>query len=372
MKIYFRLQFIVLLIVVITQGCKTDNSVGAETISIDSANVFVPIVKIKLDSRQKNLIAKKAEWETISGLFSINNNEVSHYSVTCKYEVTGDTLAFTPVLPLGNGIAFEVRVFGKSDTLTKRYTTPMFAANHTTPTVSNIYPLAATVPSNILMFHVEFTTPMNEDVMTFKDIAILDENGVAKKRVWREKSNWSNDGKHLVLMVHPGRIKRGIEYMKELGVLFEEGKQYTLVVPTHLKDKYGKPLGKEYKKTFTIAAADRDIPVYQQSAFVSPQKDTKNAITLSFSEAIDYGTAQLGIEVFTAEGNKVDGVVTSTNNDSQWNFTPTQNWEDKTYTIALNDYLGDLASNHLTRKFEVEHLDSIAKRRTLKFEFKVQ
>lgn len=354
------------------QACNTNNNSVAKTISIDSTNVFVPVVKIKLDSRQKNMIAEKVEWETLSGLFSINNNVVSPYSVTCKYSVIDDTLAFAPVSPLGNGISFEIRVFGESDTLTKRYTTPVFAAKHVTPTVSNIYPLSAKVPSNILMFHVEFETPMNEGVMAFKDIAILDEKGEAKERVWREKSNWSNDGKHLVLMVHPGRIKRGIEYMKELGVLFEEGKQYTLVVPAHLKDKYGKPLGKEYKKTFTITAADRDIPVYAQSAFVSPQKNTKNAITLNFSEAIDYGTAQLGIEVFTAEGKKVEGTVASASNDSQWSFTPTQDWEDKSYTLALNDFLGDLASNHLTRKFEVEHIDSIAKRHTLTFEFKPQ
>ncbi len=351
------------------QACKNNNANSVTTISIDSAQVFMPVIKIKLSDAQKNLITKKAKWETISGLFSINNNVVSPYSVTCKYIVTGDTLFYTPIMPLGNGVAFEVQVYGQADIIRQRYTTPMFAANHTAPTVSNIYPLAATVPSNVLMFHVAFTTSMNEDPMAFKDIEVLDENGVAKMRVWREKSNWTNDGKHLVLMVHPGRIKRGIEYIKELGVLFEEGKQYTLVIPAHLKDKYGKPLGKEYKKTFTISAADRDIPVYQQSAFVSPQKNTKNAITLGFSEAIDYGTAQLGIQVFTADSVEIEGTINPTNSDSQWSFIPAQNWQEVTYTLALNDYLADLASNHLTRKFEVKHLDSIAKRHTLKYTF---
>ena len=213
---------------------------------------------------------------------------------------------------------------------------------------------------------------MNEDFMAFKDILIVDEEGVEKKMVWREKSNWANDGKHLVLMVHPGRIKRGIDYMQQLGPLFEEGKKYTLIIPQSLKDKYGRPLGQEYKKTFTVSAPDRDIPVYKQSTFVAPQKNTKDTITLNFTEAIDYGTAYLGIGFFADDSKKVEGVVIPTNSDSQWGFVPTQKWQDKKYTITLNDYLADLASNHLTRKFEVEHLDSIAKRHTLKYTFMPQ
>ncbi len=360
---------IALLIGIVAQACKNNNTNGAATISIDSTNVYLPVIKIKLDDRQKNLIAKKAEWETISGLFSINNHKVSPYSVTCKYTVTDDTLIFTPVLPLGNGIDFEVQVYNQNHTATKRYTTPLYTTQQQVPSVNNIYPLVKTIPSNILMFHVSFSTSMNEDIMAFKDVLIVDENGVEKKMVWREKSNWANDGKHLVLMIHPGRIKRGIDYMEQLGPLFEEGKQYTLIIPPSLTDRYGQPLGQEYKKTFTICAPDRNMPAYKQSTFVAPHKNTKEAITLNFTEAIDYGTAYLGIEVYTADSTKVEGVVIPTNSDSQWGFVPTKNWQDKKYILSLNDYLADIASNHLTRKFEVKHIDSIAKRHTLKYEF---
>lgn len=351
-------------------SCKTKTTASTASITIDSTNAYLPVIKIKVNSTLKNLITKKTEWETIVGLFSINNNVVSPYAVTCNYNLQGDTLKLIPVLPLGNQLAFEVKVFTNNDTLKKRFTTPLYNTQQQKPAISGIYPLAPSIPTNILMFHITFATPMTEDELVFKDILILDDKGKEKQRVWREKASWTSDGKHLVLMVHPGRIKKGIKYMDDYGVLFEVGKKYTIVIPEHIKDSYGKPLGKEYRKTYTITAMDTIIPVYNSKNIVT-KANTNNSISLKFSEPIDYGTAQLGIEIENGKNKKIEGKL-EPNSDKAWTFTPTQNWQQGSYTIKLNDYVADLASNHLTRKFEMKHLDSMINREGLKFKFEAK
>lgn len=370
-KIRALLYLVLLFVVGFLYSCNTKSSNESVNITIDSTKVYLPEIKIKVNDRQKKLIAKKTKWETIAGLFSINNNIVSPYAVTCNYVLQGDTLKLTPIAPLGRQLDFEVRVYIQNDTLKKHYTTPAYIGNQPTPKVSNIYPLTDAIPTNILMFHVVFSTPMFEDDMAFRDILILDDKGNEKEKVWREKSSWANNGKHLVLMVHPGRIKKGIEYMDEYGVLFEVGKKYTIVVPQHLKDKYGKPLGKEYRKSFTVTAMDRNIPLYQNEKLIIPKANAKDSLILYFSEPIDYGTAQIGIEVTNAKNEKCLGSLTPIS-DNKWSFIPEINWEKGSYTLKLNDYVADLASNHFTRKFEVTHIDSIKNREAIKYKFIVE
>lgn len=361
-----------LFLIAILFACACDNPQGKSNVAdivIDSTKVFLPVIKVKLNSNQKNMLQQKTGGETISGLFIVNDNKPSPYSVTVKYWQEADTLYYTPKLKLGNGLEFEIQLYTSHDTLRKRFSTPSVVAGKKSG-VENIYPLTDTVPDNILMFHVRFQTPMVEDPRAFKKIRLVDEKGEEKQKVWREKSNWTEDGRNLVLMIHPGRVKRGIEYVKEQAVLFEEGKSYTLIIPAEMKDKSGNSLAREYTKTFVVSRADREIPLFQNSKLTPPPKNTQEPITLSFSEPIDYGTAQIGIAIFAADKKKLQGKLTALT-DKKWFFIPKNPWKKGKYTIVINDYLTDLASNHFTQKFEVKHLDSLRNRRPLNFEFVV-
>jgi hypothetical protein len=46
----------------------------------------------------------------------------------------------------------------------------------------------------------------------------------------------------LTLFIDPGRIKRGVLPLEEVGPALEEGKRYTLMIDRDLKDGTGNPL----------------------------------------------------------------------------------------------------------------------------------
>lgn len=371
-KLGYYSKIAALLLAVFITACSNGRlQTEVESITIDNANAFLPVVKVKINNGQKEIAKPKAEWETISGLFIVTDSGTSPYAVSCKYTLKGDTLYFTPLQSLGSDMQFVVQAYNGSDTIIERLSTPQYTNSYIKPAVENIFPLAEAIPENILMFHVRFETSMVEDPEAFEQIVLLDEDGKEKELVWREKSNWTDEGRHLVLMIHPGRIKRDIEYMEEYGKLFEKGKKYTLVVPAQMLDKFGNQLGKEYRKNFYVKQTDRDIPVFLTTQFHAPERETKTALQLKFSEAIDYGTSQIGIEIRNSSDEKVAGKI-EVETDDKFQFVPDNKWEKGKYKVVLNDYLTDLASNHFTRKFEVLHIDSISNSKPIVFEFKVK
>jgi hypothetical protein len=216
------------------------------------------------------------------------------------------------------------------------------------------------------MFHVVFSSPMQQDPKAFQHVYIYDEQGKQKHKIWREKSNWAEGGRHLVLMIHPGRIKQGIGYAAEGGPLFEAGKQYRLVVDTFLKDQYNRPLKQEGSKTFRVTAADSHIPVFKYDTAKKIASGSTDPFLFEFSEGMDYGAMQIGFNLIDNEGKKIAGTIDPLT-DKSWKFTPDMPWTQGPYQLELNDYTTDFSGNHLVRKFEEARLEDMNKRYTLTF-----
>lgn len=197
-------------------------------------------IKVKLTAAQQ-----KKETGTIFGLFLLHDGVAATDPVYCNVQREKDSLFITPASPLGIGSDFEFRLYQQEDTLRKQFAVNLPGDMPPIAEPAHIYPLSEKIPENILLFHVLFSEPMLEDIKAYTHVKILDEKGVEKPRVWREKSTWAQHGKHLVLMIHPGKIKRGIKHMEEDSALFEEGKTYTLVISNTLKDAWERPLEKE-------------------------------------------------------------------------------------------------------------------------------
>lgn len=333
---------------------------------VEHAETGMPTIKIPY---AKNT-TEKAQWETIAGLFLLQNGKAATSPVACQYQYKTDTLYLQPMQPLAQGAEFEIQFIADGNTTTHRFSIPQNAERNTVPQVEAIYPLTDTIPANILMFHVRFTTPMQEDVLAFKHIKLLDEKGREKNMVWREKSNWDDSGKHLVLMLHPGRVKRGINYFKNEGDLFEVGKKYTLVITQELKTTFGIALPNKYTKTFVVAKPDREIPAFNTTKTTIPAASSQ-PVTLNFNEAMDYGSMCIGVVVSDSKGKKILGKINPVN-DSQYTFTPSQPWAKGLYTIQLLDYVSDLASNHLRRRFEEETLDSASQRQPVELNIEIE
>jgi hypothetical protein len=61
----------------------------------------------------------------------------------------------------------------------------------------------------------------------------------------------------LTLFIDPGRIKRGVLPLEEVGPSLEAGKSYTLVIDREWIDGSGNPLQESFEKTFKVGPPDR-------------------------------------------------------------------------------------------------------------------
>lgn len=322
---------------------------------IDNTEVYSPVLKLKPGNQHQKSITGK-EWNNISALFLVVNGKPATSPVALKRAFKNDTLYSSPYSWLGSGLVFEWQVYAGDDTLKERFTTPVSVQTGSLARVEQFYPSADTLPSNILMFHVHFDQPMNESELAFKSVHVFDEAGKEKNLVWRQKSAWVDGGKHLVLVVHPGRIKRGIRFMEEEGELFEEGKTYTFEIKG-LTDIHRREMAGVFRKKVHIGKADRVSPSFKNAVKI-PGKGTLDPLIISFSEIMDLGGIETGLLVKDRSGIPVKGIFRSAGGVN-WEFIPETLWQQQPYTLVLNDHLADLAGNHTGRRFEEGTLNKL-------------
>ena len=72
-----------------------------------------------------------------------------------------------------------------------------------------------------------------------------------------DQEMWDAESKRLTVLFDPGRIKRGVKPLEDIGPAIESGHSYTLVIAGAWQDAQGAPLKNEYRKAFRVTDADR-------------------------------------------------------------------------------------------------------------------
>ena len=109
--------------------------------------------------------------------------------------------------------------------------------------MSRVYPSADTLPENLLKFYVHFTGPMSRGNI-YDHIRLRDESGREVELPFLEidEELWDATTTRLTLIIDPGRIKRGVRPLEEIGPALEAGKSYTLAIGREWRDGAGNPL----------------------------------------------------------------------------------------------------------------------------------
>ncbi|HLG02287.1 MAG TPA: hypothetical protein VI731_01750 [Bacteroidia bacterium] len=338
---------------------------GKDPIDINFKNPGKPVITVKLPPAFNKLAGKGKityeEGRKVLAIFVILGGKPAPSGVYGNYTASKSELSFVPESELAPGTGFEAQFYTENDTLKKRFVIPASAAPAIPPAeVVQIYPFANELPANILLFHVEFSQTMLDDINAYQRVKIFDSKGVEKPMVWRQKSYWEKDRKVLVLMIHPGRVKRGINYFAELGEIFLPGEEYTLVVGAGMQDAFMRPTTKEVVKKFRVVKDDRELPGIDYAAFRIPKANTRQALEIRFSEGMDYVSIITGIKIRDTLSNAfVTGGFFNMDNDSTWKFIPEKPWKKTTHEVQFTKYVSDFASNFLHRPFEITSLDSL-------------
>src|SRR4029077_4857831 len=125
------------------------------------------------------------------------------------------------------------------------------------PRVVKIYPSADVLPANHLRFYIHFDRPMRGGKELFKHLAILDDKGKEIDEPWLVDEIWDEENICLILYIHPGRIKWGVELRESMGPVLHEKRSYALVGGGAWTDLEGNKIGKDTIKKFRTTAEDR-------------------------------------------------------------------------------------------------------------------
>jgi hypothetical protein len=158
----------------------------------------------------------------------------------------------------------------------------------------------------------------------------------------------------LTVFIDPGRIKRGVLPLEEIGPSLQEGRSYTLVIRSAWKDSNGAPLKAEFQKSFRVVAPDREPPDPKRWQLQTPSADSRASLIVTFPEPMEHALALRLITVVNAAGHVVAGQPSLTDREQRWSFTPHTTWPRGAYQLVIQTTLEDLAGNNIGKPFEVD------------------
>jgi hypothetical protein len=277
------------------------------------------------------------------------------------YVVTDKTLRFEPQFLLQPGVRYRAVLRphnlpggepGKPFDSTFALPAPAAAA---TTTVTQVFPTADVVPENLLKFYVHFSGPMSRGQI-YDHIQLREASGrpVELPFLQIDEELWNANMTRLTLFIDPGRIKRGVLPLEEVGPALEAGKKYELVIHHAWKDAAGNPLSTTFRKSFAVGPADRQ-PVDQAAwKLEAPKSQSRDPLAVTFPEPMDQALALRLISVVTSSGEAVRGEKNLRDHEQRWVFIPDMPWRSGDYALVIHTHIEDLAGNNIGKPFEVD------------------
>jgi hypothetical protein len=187
----------------------------------------------------------------------------------------------------------------------------------------------------------------------FNLIELVDDKGNVIYDPWLREEIWDEENNCLIIYIHPGRIKWGIELRELLGPVLFEKRDYGLVIRGDLSDPKGNKIGKDVVKKFRTTPEDR-VRIEVGDWKFSVPKAERDALTLTFPKAIDHRSLQRFLNVMDEKGNRVEGNISIGKEEKSWQFMPTRPWDMRSYHLDIDPRLEDVAGNTPARAFDFD------------------
>jgi hypothetical protein len=238
-------------------------------------------------------------------------------------------------------------------------------SRHSSPStiVSHVYPSADLLPENLLKFYVHFSAPMSRGRI-YDHIHLRDEAGKEVELPFLEINEelWDPAMTRLTLIIDPGRIKRGVRPLEEIGPVLEAGKSYTLTIDRAWKDGAGASLKESFAKTFNAGPPDRKPVNPGLWKLQSPFSGTLEPLSVTFPEPMDSAVTLNSIRVISGIGESIEGKVSLEDQERRWSFVPNSPWRPAGYKLHIQTTIEDLAGNNIGKAFDVDKFEAITKR----------
>ena len=335
----------------------------------NAANPAASYVEVSgVDAATRNAVGQltttSPEWAAVLTVRVVDGGGTpSETPIAGRYTVAGHSLRFTPLFPFDPGRHYEVRYAyadhtpGRPEAITERVALPAGAASAPTQ-VTQVYPSSDVVPENQLRMYIHFSAPMGRRGGV-EHVRLLDESGreVVDPFLPLDAEFWNADRTRYTVFFDPGRQKRGIAPIADMGRSLTEGKSYTLVIDSEWRDGSGVPLTQQFKRTFKVGPPDEQPLDPKTWKVLAPAAGTRGPLQVAFPEPLDHGLLLRALGVVSPDGKPMPGDVVVGEHELTWSFTPREAWPAGAYNIVAFASLEDLAGNRIGRAFEVDQFD---------------
>jgi hypothetical protein len=291
-------------------------------------------------------------------VFTVYAGEGDLPPVLGSYRIAAGDVIFQPRFPLRAGVKYRAVFRAVQPEITATFEIPKPSTAPSTR-VEQVYPTTNVLPGNQLKFYICFTAPMQRGE-AWRRVHLYDASGKLVELPFLELQQelWDPDYKRLTVLFDPGRIKRGLQPLQEVGPAIEEGKEYSLVIDRTWIDASGSPLVEGFRKTFRVAAADR-TPPETRDWHVTPPASATAPLVIDFPKPLDYALLLHLIEVVDSKGQTIAGSIRIEREETRWIFTPPAGWKPGGYSVRIDTSLEDLAGNRIGRPFDVDTFERV-------------
>ncbi len=284
------------------------------------------------------------------------------------YEKSQTEITFHPRFPLSERLIYraEFNPTSSDNRLKNKLTSfwrPLLEAQVSSTQVANVYPSTDILPENLLKFYIHFSGSMSGGNV-YDHIHLYDRHNHEIELPFLELGEelWDASMERLTLFIDPGRIKRGVKPLEEIGPSLQEGANFTLVIDRQWRDAAGLPLKQDYTKKFKVTAPDRESINPHDWILNLPSAGSNLPLVIEFGEALDFALAHRLIQILSMDGHPVEGAKKLENNETSLTFTPNQPWQKGEYTLRIQSILEDLAGNNVGKTFEVDVFNHVHRR----------
>ncbi len=310
-------------------------------------------------------------WSAILSVVTTRPSELNKGTpMSGRYSVTDVGFQFTPAFPLQPNVRYYA-VFRPAELPQADPVAPVlepFSLLRRSPrptVVRQIYPTASLLPENLLKFYVHFSGPMNRGGI-YRHIRLLGDNGREVDLPFLEidEELWNPEMTRVTLFIDPGRIKRGVKPLEDIGPALESGKSFTLVISREWRDAAGNPLKQEYRKRFKVGPPDRTAIDPRRWRIQQPRAGTRNPLKADLGEAIDHALGLRLLQVMNQGDKPIAGKASLSEGERRWMFAPSSPWIPGRYSLVAATTLEDLAGNNIGKPFEVDVFKKVQRRLT--------
>ncbi|MEM8998972.1 MAG: hypothetical protein AAGB24_01810 [Bacteroidota bacterium] len=215
-----------------------------------------------------------------------------------------------------------------------------------------VYPTSEVLPENLLRMYVQFSQPM-KTIGNIEKVRLMDEYGNEVKNVFFNNAQelWNKEQTQLTLILDPARVKTGLKTNEAMGYAIKRNKNYALVIEG-LEDVYHQKMGASFKKKMTIAKADVINPKTSNWKLTIPKANSKNRFVVNFPQMLDYVSLKQRLIITDNDNNRIEGLISIEQQETQWSFEPKQTWKAGKYILYVNTRLEDPSGNNLNGLFD--------------------